>query len=106
MIHSFRNLTLENLEDEDEKMERNELEYIPQYIHLSNKGKKDLFEEWMDSIERLDAYVFDKPIDMEIDGERTDYMDEDPMVLMLREENTYWEPAAIVKAIIELKKWA
>ena len=43
MIHTFKNLTLENLEDEDERMERNELEYIPQYIRLSNKGKKDLF---------------------------------------------------------------
>ena len=106
MIRTFKNLTLENLEDEDERMERNELEYIPQYIRLSNKGKKDLFEEWMDSIERLDAYVFDKPIDMEIDGESTDYMDEDPMVLMLREEKTHWELAAIVEATTELKKWA
>ena len=42
---------------------------------------------------------------MEIDGEGIDYMDEDPMVLMLREEGTYWEPPAIVEAIIELKKW-
>ena len=60
----------------------------------------------MDSIEHLDAYVFDKPIDMEIDGESTDYMDEDPMVLMLREEKTHWEPTAIVEATTELKKWA
>ena len=58
----------------------------------------------MDSIERLDAYVFDKPIDMEIDGESIDYMDEGPMVLMLREERTHWEPAAIVEATTELKK--
>ena len=29
MIHSFINLTLENLEDEDERMECNELEYFP-----------------------------------------------------------------------------
>ena len=43
----------------------------------------------MDSIEHLDAYVIDKPIDMENDGEGTDYMDEDPMVLMLREERTH-----------------
>ena len=57
MIHNFRNLTLESLEGEDERMEGNELEYLPQYIHLSNKGKQDLFGEWMDSIERLDAYV-------------------------------------------------
>ena len=86
MIHSFRNLTLENLEDEDERMEGNESEYFPQYIRPSNKGKQDLFREWMDSIECLDAYVPDKPIDMEIDGESTDYMNEDPTVLMLREK--------------------
>ena len=60
----------------------------------------------MDSIERLDAYVTDKPIDMEIDGEGTNYMDEDPMVLMLREEETHWEPPAIVEATTELKNWA
>ena len=88
MIHSFRNLTLESLEGEDEKVEGNELEYLPQYIHLSNKGKQDLSGEWMDSIKRLNAYVTDKPTDMEIDGEGMDYMDEDPMVLMLREEGT------------------
>ncbi|KAL0015702.1 hypothetical protein SO802_002771 [Lithocarpus litseifolius] len=45
MIHSFRNLTLESLEGEDEKMEGNESEYLPQYIFLSNKGKQDLFGE-------------------------------------------------------------
>ena len=33
--------------------------------------------------------MIDKPIDMENDGEGTDYMDEDPMVLMLREERTH-----------------
>ena len=104
MIHSFKNLTLESLEGKDEGMEGNELEYLPQYIHQSNKGKQDLFGEWMDSIEHLDAYVSDKPIDMEIDGEGIDYMDEDLMVLMLKEEGTYWEPPAIVEAIIELKK--
>ena len=43
----------------------------------------------MDTIERLDVYVFDKPIDMEVDGDSTDYMDEDPMVLMLREKGTH-----------------
>ena len=106
MIHNFRNLTLESLEGEDEKMEGNESEYLPQYIHSSNKGKQDLFGEWMDRIEHLDAYVSYKPIDMEIDGEGIDYMDEDPMALMLREEGTYWEPPAIVEPIIELKNWA
>ena len=103
MIHNFRNLTLENLEDEDERMEGNESKYFPQYIYPSNKGKQDLFGEWMDSIKRLDAYISDKPIDMEIDGESIDYMDEDPMGLMLREEGIHWEPTAIVKAKIELK---
>ena len=88
MIHNFRNLTLESLEGEDEKMEGNESEYLSQYIHPSNKGKQDLFGEWMDSIKRQDTYMTDKPTDMEIDGEGMDYMDEDPMVLMLREEGT------------------
>ena len=49
-------------------MEGNESEYLPQYIFPSNKGKQDLFGEWMDNIEHLDAYVIDKPINMEIDG--------------------------------------
>lgn len=30
-------------------------------------------------------------------------MDEDPRVLILREEGTHYEPVAITKAIIELK---
>ena len=42
----------------------------------------------MDSIERLNAYVTEKPIDMEVDDEGTNYMDEDPLVLMLKEEGT------------------
>ena len=60
----------------------------------------------MDNIERLDAYVIDKLEDMEVDGESTDYMDEDPKVLMLKEERTYQELAAIVEAMTELKNWA
>ena len=60
----------------------------------------------MDSIEHLDAYVTDKPTDMEIDGEGTNYMDENLIVLMSREEETHWEPPAIVETIIELKNWA
>jgi len=56
----------------------------------------------MDSVECLDAYVTDKPIDMEIDGEGMEYMDEDLTVLMLKEEETHWEPPAIT----ELKNWA
>ena len=43
---------------------------------------------------------------MEVDGESTDYMDEDPKVLMLREERTRQEPTPIVKATTELKNWA
>ena len=65
-----------------------------------------MFGEWMDSIECLDAYVTNKPTYMEIDSEGTDYMDEDPMVLMLREEGTHWKPPAIIKATTELKNWA
>ena len=60
----------------------------------------------MDSIERLDAYVIDKPTYMEIDGEGTDYMDEDLMVQMLREEGAHWGSPAIVEATTELKNWA
>ena len=33
-------------------------------------------------------------------------MDEEPIVLMLKEEGTYWEPPAIVEATTELKNWA
>ena len=33
-------------------------------------------------------------------------MDEEPTVLMLKEEGTYWEPPAIVEATTELKNWA
>ena len=106
MIHRFRNLTLESLEGEDEKMEGNESEYLPQYVFPSNKGKQDLFGEWMDSIECLDAYVTDKLTNMEIDGEGTNYMNEYPMELMLRKEGTHWEPSAIAEATTELKNWA
>ena len=42
---------------------------------------------------------------MEIDAEGTYYMDEDPMVLMLREEGNHREPPAIVEATTELKNW-
>ena len=48
----------------------------------------------------------DKPTDMEIDDEGMDYMDEDPTVLMLKEEGTYWEPLAIIEATTVLKNWA
>jgi len=101
MIHSLRNLTLESLKDEG-----NKLEYLPQYIHPSSKGKQDLFGEWMDNIECLDAYVTNKAIDMGISGEGMDYMDEDLMLLMLREKETHWKPLAIIEATIELKNWA
>ena len=50
--------------------------------------------------------MIDKPIDMEIDGEGTDYMDENPLVLMLKEEGTRQEPPMIVEATTELKNWA
>ena len=42
----------------------------------------------MDIIERLDAYVTNKPTDMEINGEGMDYMDEDHLELILKEEGT------------------
>ena len=67
-------------------MECSESEYFPQYIHPSNKGKQDLFGEWIDNIEQLDGYVFDKLANMEVNGEGPDYMDEDPRVLMSKEK--------------------
>ena len=60
----------------------------------------------MDSIDRLDAFVTNKPTNMEIKEEATDYMDVDPTVLILREEEVYLEPPSIVEATIELKNWA
>ena len=56
---------------------------------MGNKGKHDLFDEWTDSIECLDAFVANKPTDMEVNEEAINYMDEDPIVLMLRETGTY-----------------
>ena len=73
---------------------------------MGNRGKHDLFDEWMDSIERLDAFVTDNPIDMEVEEEDTDYMDVDPPILILREEEAYWEPLSIVEAMTQLKNWA
>ena len=103
MVHSLRNITLESLEDDNEKMEGSELECLPQYTHLNNKGKQDLFGEWMDSIEHLDAFVTNKRTNIEIDDKAIDYMDEDPTVLMLKQEGIYWEPLTIVEATTELK---
>ena len=60
----------------------------------------------MDSIEHLDAFVIDKPTDMEVEEEVTDYMDVDLTVLILKEEKAYWEPPAIVEATTKLKNWA
>ena len=106
MVQILKILTLENTGDNNERMEGGESEYLPQHTHFSNKGKQNLFDEWMDSIERMDAFVTDKPTYMEIDKEAMDYMDEDPILLTLREEGMYQEPPAIVEAIIELKIWA
>ncbi|XP_075655731.1 uncharacterized protein LOC142625872 [Castanea sativa] len=60
----------------------------------------------MDSIERLNAFVTDKTLDMEVKEEAIDYMDIDPAVLMQRKEGAYCEPLAIVEATTELKNWA
>ena len=43
---------------------------------------------------------------MEVDGESIDYMDENPRVLMLKEERTHWELVTIVEATTKLKNWA
>ena len=60
----------------------------------------------MYSIERMDAFVTNNPTDMEAEEEDTDYMDVEPPVLMLREEEAYWEPLAIMEDTTELKNWA
>ena len=106
MVHSVRILTFENAERDNKRMEGGESEHLTQHTYLGNKGKHDLFDEWMDIIERLDAFVTDKATDMEIDEEATDYMDEDSTILMLKEEGTYWKPPAIVEVTIKLKNWA
>ena len=50
-------MTLENAERNEERMEESESEHLPQPTYLGNKGKHDLFDEWMDSIEHLDAFA-------------------------------------------------
>ena len=84
-------------------MEENESEHLSQPTDLGNRDKHDLFDEWMDSIECLDAFLTNNPIDMEVEEEATDYTDVDLTVLMLRKERAYWEPPAIVEATTELK---
>ena len=106
MVHSLRIMTLENFEHNEERMEGSEPEHLLQPTNLGNRGKYELFDEWMDSIERLDAFMTNKPTDMEVEEEATDYMDVDPTVLMLKEEEFYWEPPAIMEAKTELKNWA
>ncbi|KAK9998244.1 hypothetical protein SO802_017847 [Lithocarpus litseifolius] len=88
MVHSLRIMTLKDDRGNNERMEGGESEHLPQHTYLGSRGKHNLFDEWMDSTECLDAFVTDKPTYMEVDEEATDYMDEDPIVLMLREEGT------------------
>ena len=40
-------------------------------------------------MEHLDAFVTDKPINMEVEEKAMDYMDVNPTVLMLGEEGAY-----------------
>ena len=103
MVRSLKIMTNENAEHDEEKMEESKSEHLLQSTNLGNKDKHDLFKEWMDNIECLDAFVTNKPTDMEVEEEATHYMDGDPTVLMLREERVYWEPLPIVEAMIELK---
>ena len=103
MVHNLRIMTIENAERNEERMEESTPKHLPQPTDLGSRGKHDLFDEWMDSIEGLDASVTNKLVDMEIEEKTTDYIDIDPMVLMLREEGAYWESPAIVEATTELK---
>ena len=98
MVHSFRIMTLENVECNEERVEESELEHLLQSTYLGKRGKPDLFDEWMDNIKRLDAFVTNNPTNIEVEEEDTDYMDVDSPVLMLREEEAYWEPPNIVEA--------
>ena len=106
MVHSLGIMTFENAGGNNERMEGGEPEHLPQPTNLGNKSEPNLFDEWMDNIERLDAFMADKPTNMEIEEEASDYMDIDPTILTLRKEGAYWEPPAIVKSITELKNWA
>ena len=89
MVHNLRIMTLENAERNNERMEESESDHLPQPTYLGNRGKHDLFDEWMDSIKSLDAFVIDKPTNIEIEEEAMNYMDVDPPILMLREEGAY-----------------
>ena len=82
-------MTLEIPKKDDEGMRCRESEYLPKYVCPSTKRRHDLFEWWMDNLEWLEDYVFDKPTDMDVNGEGQYYMDEDPRVLMLKEEGTH-----------------
>ena len=99
-------MTLENAERNRERMEESESKHFPQPTDLGNRGKHDLFDEWMDNIECLNAFVANKPTYMEVEEKSTDYMDVDPTVLMLTEKGAHWEPPTIVEVTTELKNWA
>ena len=89
IVHSLRLMTFENKKRNKKKIEGSEPEHLPQPTNLGNRGKYKLFDEWIDNMERLDAFVTNKPTDMEVEEEDIDYMDVNPMVLMLREERAY-----------------
>ena len=74
MVHSLKIMILQNAERNEERMEESESEHLPQPTYLGN----DLFDEWMNSIERLDAFVTDNPTDMKVEEEDIDYMDVNP----------------------------
>ena len=98
MVHSLKIMKLENAEHNEEKIEESKSEHLPQSAYLCNRSKHDLFDEWMDSIELLDAFMIDKPIDIEVEEEITYDMDVDPTVLMLgkkelaRSHLPLWKP--------------
>ncbi|KAK9984534.1 hypothetical protein SO802_034059 [Lithocarpus litseifolius] len=104
MVQSLRIMTLGNAERNEERMEESVPEHLPQPTDLGSRGKQDQFDEWINSIERLDAVV---TTDMEVEEEEAiDYMDVDPTILIPREERAYWEPPTIMEATTELKNWA
>ena len=66
MVHRLRIMILKNAKRNEERMEGSESKHLPQSTDVSNRGKHDLFDERMDSIERLDAFVTNNPTNMEV----------------------------------------
>ena len=103
MVHSLRIMTLENAEHNEERMEGSDLEHLPQPTYLGNRGKYELFDEWKNSIEHLNVFMTDKPIDMEVEEEAMDYMDLNPHSINVEGRKSLLGATTIAEATTELK---